>query len=155
MKPFKQRSKRSQKFKSGFEEKFASFLERLGITFGYETLKLKYVKEANYSVDFSFNSPIIIETKGYFTAADRQKMLDVKKAHPEKDIRFVFMADQKIHKLSKTRYSDWCIKHDFKYCISKDATMPVEWIQELKQATKDNEEKKTTVKLQRNKKSKV
>jgi len=152
LKLFKRRAKKSGVYKSGFEETFATLLTRLGITFGYETEKLKYVKEANYVIDFSFNSDIIIETKGYFKASDRQKMLDVKKAHPDKDIRFVFMADQKIHKLSKTRYSDWCEKHGFKYVVSKDATIPIEWIEELR---KQDEEKKAPVKLQRNKKSKV
>lgn len=154
MKPFKQRSKKSKQFKSKFEETFASLMERLGIPFEYEKKTLKYVKTHSYKVDFSFNSPIIVETKGYFTAADRQKMLNVREANPLVDIRFVFMADQKLHKLSKTRYSDWCNKHGFKYVVSKDATIPVEWIKELKQLTKD-EKKKTPAKLQRNKKSKV
>lgn len=71
---------------------------------------------------------IYIETKGRFTAADRNKMLLVKQAWPDLDIRMVFMADNKISKWSETRYSDWCKKHGFPYAF-KD--VPDDWIKEL------------------------
>lgn len=142
MKPFKQRAKKTKGFKSRFEELFASNMARNGIECEYEKLKIKYFKEHVYKLDFSLNSDtMLIETKGYFKAEDRQKLLDVKKNNPELDIRLVFMADQKLHKLSKTRYSDWCIKHGFKYTVSKEGNLPNDWLKELK---KDNDIKKPT-----------
>jgi hypothetical protein len=129
--------KKTKGFKSKFESLFAQNLKKSKIPFEYETIKVKYVKEHTYCLDFSLsNGKILIETKGYFTAADRQKMLDVKKAHPELDIRLVFMANQKIHKLSDTRYGDWCDKHGFKWTVSKEGKLPDEWKKELRKADK-------------------
>lgn len=129
----KQKKKSSQKpkYKSGFEANFGAALEKLGIPFGYEAKKVKYVKEHTYNVDFTLESGILIETKGYFKAIDRTKMLAVKKLNPELDIRLIFMGNNKIHKLSTTRYGDWCDKHGFKWAISKDGSVPKEWLKEL------------------------
>ena len=49
---------------------------------------------------------IIIETKGRFVTADRQKMLLVKEQYPDLDIRFVFSnPNSRISKKSKTTYA--------------------------------------------------
>lgn len=130
------KKKKIPKYKSGFEKTFGDLLEELGISFDYETKKIKYVKEHVYSIDFVTESGILIETKGYFKAVDRQKMIDVKKQNPELDIRLVFMNDGKLHKLSNTRYSDWCEKHGFPFIISKTGELPKEWIKELKKVKK-------------------
>jgi hypothetical protein len=112
---------------------FAKNLGKQDIDFDYEGTKLKYIKEHQYSLDFSLESgKILIETKGYFKASDRQKMLDLKKQHPDKDIRFIFMGNNKLHKLSETRYGDWATKHGFKWCVSPKAELPKEWLEELK-----------------------
>jgi Phage endonuclease I len=79
--------------------------------------------ERTYTPDFAIGT-ILIETKGRFTSADRSKMLAVKAAHLELDIRLLFMRDQPIRKGSKTRYSDWCVKHGFQYAIG---AVPPEW----------------------------
>ena len=142
MKPKVFKHKRTKKFKSKFEEAFANHLEKQGIAYDYEKLVVKYLREHTYKLDFLIESgKILIETKGYFTAADRQKMLDVKKHNPELDIRLIFMANQKLHRLSNTRYSDWCDKHGFKYAFSKEGHMPKEWLAELKNITKDDTKK--------------
>lgn len=67
-----------------------------------------------------------IECKGYFDTEDRSKHLLIKQQHPDMDIRFIFMANNKIHKLSTTRYSDWCDKHGFKYAFRQ---VPEEWLE--------------------------
>jgi hypothetical protein len=136
----KQQKKKSSKpkFKSKFEETFSKFLTIQKVKFDYEKQKLKYVKTHTYVVDFSFDSDIIIETKGYFKAIDRTKMLDVKKNNPHLDIRFVFMNNNKLHKLSNTRYSDWCEKNNFKYHISPKGEIPKEWIKEINEKNTDN-----------------
>lgn len=133
-KKYVRRSKKIPKFRSNFELKLATNLKNQGIPFDFESVTLKYFKEHKYKLDFSIQSgKLLVESKGYFTAADRQKMLDVKKENPELDIRLLFMKDQKIHKLSKTRYSDWCKKYGFKYAVSEDAILPVDWLKELKE----------------------
>lgn len=124
--------KPSNKYKSGFEKAFAQSLEKLGIDFGYEETKLIYTKQHTYYLDFNVKSDkMYIETKGYFKAVDRTKALEVRKAHPELDIRFLFMYNNKIHKLSDTRYGDWCDKHGFKWAVSPKGELPESWLKEL------------------------
>ena len=61
----------------------------------------------NTHPDFFLPNGVIIEAKGFFKPSDRRKMLAVKEAHPELDIRFVFMRDNTLSKSSKTTYSMW------------------------------------------------
>lgn len=134
--------KKPPKYKSKFEELFGNTLTRQGIPFDYEKVKIKYVTEHTYSLDFSLsNGILLIETKGYFKASDRNKHLQIKKQNPDIDIRFVFMNNAKIHKSSPTRYSDWCERHGFKYVISPMGFIPEDWLQELKQKELENVKK--------------
>ncbi len=98
---------------------------------GYETEKLPYVLEKNYTPDFIITRPdgskLYIETKGYFDLEDRSKMLAIKKNYPEADFAMVFMVDNKLHSKSQIAYSDWCTKHGFKYAFN---TIPDEWFLE-------------------------
>lgn len=118
-------------FRSGLEETVAEQLRRLGIPVQFETLKIEYIKPARkskYTPDFILPNGIIIETKGRFVTADRQKHLLVKQQHPDLDIRFVFSNSRtRISKTSKTTYADWCEKNGFLYA---DKTIPLEWIRE-------------------------
>ena len=95
----------------------------------YEALRIPFLKVHVYKPDWVLPNGIIIEAKGNFTSFDRAKHLLVKKFHPKLDIRFVFSFDNKVHKSSATRYSDWCDKHGFKYAFK---TVPHEWILEEK-----------------------
>ena len=71
---------------------------------------------------------LVIETKGRFVTADRQKHLLVKEQHPDFDVRFVFQNSRaRISKTSKTTYAAWCEKHGFKYA---DKCVPAEWLTE-------------------------
>lgn len=103
------------------------------VRFGYEDTKLPYVVYKNYIPDFTLESPkklIYIEAKGNFPSTDRAKMVAVKEAHPDLDIRFVFQRDNPIRKGSKTTYSVWATKHGFKSHIGEE--LPKEWLEELK-----------------------
>ena len=54
------------------------------------------------------------------------KHLEIKKQHPELDIRFVFSNSRnKIEKRSKTTYGMWAEKHGFMYA---DKRIPDEWL---------------------------
>lgn len=118
-------------YRSGLEETIGQQLERAAVPFAFEKRKIAYTKpETNhkYTPDFELPNGIIIESKGRFVVADRQKHLLVKKQHPELDIRFVFSSSkQKISKGSKTTYADWCEKHGFKYA---DKLIPQAWLDE-------------------------
>lgn len=118
-------------FRSGLEETIAAQLKSAGIDPKFETLKLPYRVEKNhtYTPDFPVGKRIIIETKGRFLTADRMKMLEVKKQHPEYEFRFIFNnSKSKISKVSATTYGKWCEKNGFKYA---DKVVPQEWIEEI------------------------
>lgn len=118
-------------FRSGLEERIAEQLDKAGVEYTYEKLKLDYVKPASkhvYTPDFVLSNGIIIETKGRFLLADRQKHILVKRHNPTLDIRFVFSnSNARISKTSATTYAQWCIKNGFKY---SDKTIPEEWFNE-------------------------
>ncbi len=119
-------------FRSGLEETVAGDLRRRGVPFEFEKLKLEYIypaKSHKYTPDFVLlDNGIIVETKGRFLPADRQKHLLVKQQHPERDIRFVFQRSKSpIAKGSKTTYAMWCEKFGFKYA---DKLIPQSWIEE-------------------------
>ena len=118
-------------FRSGLEERIADQLDKLGIEYTYEKVKLKYIKPASshvYTPDFQLPNGIIVETKGRFLAPDRQKHLLVKKHNPELDIRFIFSnSNARISKTSKTTYAMWCRKNGY---LFSDKTIPKEWLDE-------------------------
>ena len=94
----------------------------------YETIKLPYVLERTYIPDFVCNSKkgfFFIEVKGYLRPEDRTKMLAAIEANPGLDLRLVFSKDNVLRKGSKTKYSDWCKKHNIQYAIG---SVPKEWI---------------------------
>ena len=80
-------------YRSGLEEENDQHLKKLGVSAGYESTKFGYVKpsrSASYTPDFVLPNGIIIETKGRFVTADRQKHILLSDQHPDLDIRFVF-----------------------------------------------------------------
>jgi hypothetical protein len=127
-------------FRSKFEQRTAQHLKKKKIVFEYESLKIKWqdLKIRTYTPDFILPNGILIETKGRFTASDRRKHLEIKKQHPNLDIRFVFQRSLNVlYKGSKTTYADWCIKHGFKFA---DGTIPDAW---LREKPKDDNTKST------------
>lgn len=120
-------------YRSGLEEITAEHLTSLGIPYEYEKLVIDYVdpaKNRKYTPDFKLNNGIIVETKGRFLTADRQKHIQIKKQHPHLDIRFVFSnPNTKLSKLSKTTYAMWCVKNGFLYA---NKMIPGEWLKEFK-----------------------
>lgn len=118
-------------YRSGLEDVVGDQLRSLGIPVRYEELTLKYVKPSKlhrYTPDFLLPNGIIVETKGRFVTADRQKMLLVRSQYPDLDIRIVFSNPQtRISKKSKTTYAMWCEKYGFLFAKQM---IPMEWIQE-------------------------
>ena len=118
-------------YRSGLEDKIASQLLGMGIDPRYEEVVIEYLKPARkskYHPDFILPNGIIIETKGRYVTADRQKHLLVKAQHPDIDLRFVFSnSKSRISKQSATTYAMWCQKNYFLYA---DKFIPLSWIQE-------------------------
>lgn len=118
-------------FRSGLEGQVSAQLTAANIPYEYESFKVPYItpaKSHKYTPDFRLPNGIIVETKGRFLTADRQKHLLIKDQRPELDIRFVFSNSKtKISKTSKTSYADWCLKYGFKYA---DKFIPQEWLKE-------------------------
>ena len=118
-------------FRSGLEERIAEQLDKAGVDYTYEEVKVKYIKPASqhvYTPDFVLANGIIVETKGRFLMADRQKHILVKRHNPTLDIRFVFSnSNARISKTSRTTYASWCEKNGFLFA---DKTIPEEWLNE-------------------------
>ena len=115
-------------YRSGLEDDISVDLKKRGVSFKYETLKIKWtlLENKTYTPDFILPNGIIVESKGRFVATDRKKHLKVKEQHPSLDIRFVFSNSRgKINKGSRTTYGDWCDRHGFIYA---DKRIPDEWL---------------------------
>jgi len=125
--------KRTGRYRSKFEAAVAKALRTLGVKFGYENTKLKYVVpsiEATYTPDFELPNGILIECKGHFPLDNRKKMLYIIQSNPDKDIRMLFQNSRvKINKGSKTTYAMWCDKHNIKWA---EGTVPKQWLKEKK-----------------------
>lgn len=113
------------KFRSKFEKSLWDGARKSKLKLKYEKLILPYTTSHKYNPDFELPNDIIIEAKGYFDPRARSKMVAVKKAYPDKDIRFVFQNSRnKLNRSSKMTYGDWCDKHGFPYA---EGTIPEEW----------------------------
>ena len=127
-----QRITPTSRFRSGLEERIAKQLEDLGVSYDYETLKIRYTKPkeiGRYNPDFILPNGIIIEAKGQFITADRKKHKLIREEFGAKyDIRFVFSnAKAKLYKGAKSRYFEWCEKNDFMYA---NRVIPEDWLKE-------------------------
>ena len=132
--------------RSKFEESVGHQLDMAGVGYTYETYSYEYdvalgknrarcldcdstnlVRTAWYTPDFFLDNGIIIEAKGRFTAANRRLILAVREEHEElgENLVMLFMRDNKIHKNSKTHYSDWCMENDVPFAIGE---VKPEWI---------------------------
>ena len=123
----KLKNKKEPKFRSKLEEKVATLLKELGVSFEYESTQVPYVIQHHYTPDFLLPNHVYLETKGYWDAADRRKVLAVKRDNPDIDLRMVFQSPYNtISKKSKTTYAKWCDKHDIPWTAYHN--IPLEWL---------------------------
>ena len=125
-------------YRNKFEHDTAEALKKRKADFVYEKTKFDYVVEGKYLVDFTIikknNQIMHIETKGNGLSFDghvKRKMIAVKKAHPNLDLRILFYSDGKCGPKRKDgtfmRQSDWAKRYGFKYAIKE---IPDEWYSE-------------------------
>ena len=114
-------------FRSGLEEKVADLMVELGVKYEYESTKVPYQIQHNYTPDFLLPNGVYLECKGYWEPADRRKIKAVKQQHPDLDLRMVFQSPfNKISKGSKTTYAKWCEKNDIPW--TSFANIPIDWL---------------------------
>ena len=135
------RRARALGYRSGLEVQIAQELTDANVAFQYEPYRIKYEQPARtrtYTPDIVLPNGTIIELKGRFPTADRQKMLMVKASHPDLDIRFLFSnPNTRIGKKSSTTYAMWCDKNDFPYVKAASKaqlragknSIPKEWLE--------------------------
>lgn len=76
---------------------------------------------------------VVIQQKGRFITADRQKLILLKQQHPEIEFRIVFTRSKtRISTMSTTTYAAWCERYSFQYC---DSVPSKAWISELQGRT--------------------
>lgn len=135
MKPHK-RYHSKRKYRSGLEKSTALVLSKCQKIVRYEQLKIEWedLRYRTYTPDFQLDNGVLIETKGQFDSEDRHKHIEVRRQHPELDIRFVFSnARSKLYKGSKTTYAQWCEKKGFLWA---NRVIPEEWLKEEGTATR-------------------
>ena len=109
-------------------------LHERGVPFEYESRKLGYVTEHTYTPDIILlgenGTEILIEVKGHFTPADRSKLLQVRRTHPQVDLRLLFQSGEpKLSRRSRTTYGGWCNQHEFQWA---EGRVPALWLEELR-----------------------
>lgn len=118
--------------RSGLEGQLVAQLDAAKVPYVYEGITLPYLQPAKprkYTPDLPLlHNGIVVESKGRFVTADRQKHLLIKQQYPDLDLRFVFSYSRsRISKRSKTTYALWCETNGFLYA---DKYIPAAWLRE-------------------------
>ena len=125
----------THKFRSKYEETIYNNVLSEGLSVEFEPFKLNYTIPGRYLPDFLLPNGIIIEAKGFFDQRARAKMVAVKKANPDLDIRFVFMnVNTKVRKGSEATYADWCKRYGFLYA---EGNIPIKWFNEKRKTSNE------------------
>ena len=119
--------KKKKTFRSKLEEQVAALLDQLKVPYEYESCQVAYTIQHHYNPDFILPNGIYLESKGYWDAKDRRKILAVVKDNPDIDLRMVFQAPfNKISKKSRTTYAQWCERHGIKWAAVH--AIPIDWL---------------------------
>lgn len=126
------RKPKNSKYKSLFETRVAEYLRNKKVRFDYEKSRITFIqpeRKRTYHPDFEINeTAVVIEAKGYFTAADRAKMLWVKEQHPELQVVLLFQnSDKPLRKGSGTTYGAWATKNGFDWWDFRKG-IPNKWL---------------------------
>lgn len=107
-------------FRSRLEALVAAKLKQIRVPFEYESIRLPYILEKKYLSDMELEDGTLLEVKGVLMAQDRAKMVAVKKAHPDRNIVFVFAEPHRKVPLLKCTHAEWAEKNGFRWLPAKD-----------------------------------
>lgn len=118
--------RRNTGFRSQFEADIHAGLPEGSARYEAVHIPYKVVVQRRYTPDWALpTQAIMIEAKGRFTKADRDKMLLVKSQFPDLDIRLIFMS--LTAKVTKTMtHEAWAKQHGFPCC--KGPSLPADWL---------------------------
>ena len=119
--------RRNTGFRSQFEADINAGLPEGSARYEAVHIPYKVSVQRRYTPDWILpQQAIMIEAKGRFTKADRDKMLLVKTQWPDLDIRLVFMSlTAKVTKAMTV--ADWAKQHGFPCC--KGPAIPAAWLE--------------------------
>ena len=115
------------KFRSKYEKRVYDNRGDRKLAYEPSTPLIVYTTSARYIPDFALGNGVLVETKGYFDARARSKMLAVKKQNPSLDIRILFQrANTRLTKSKNSMmYWQWAEKHGFPWAEGEH--IPEEW----------------------------
>ena len=115
-------------YRSQYEADIAASLTTQGVASCYEPCRIPYTVNvcATYKPDWTLpDQAIVLEAKGEFSKADRDKMMIIKAQYQHLDIRFMFQnPNQKV--AGRQTCAGWADRHGFKWC--KGPALPPDWI---------------------------
>jgi len=124
----------AEKRRSRLEERFELLIKDAQVEYGYEVTKIPYTvpeSKHTYTVDWSINNGVLIETKGYLSDhRERHKYVLLKEQYPDLDLRFVFDNENKLCGGTKMTHAKWAQKYGFPYCSIKDIDIIESWLKE-------------------------
>ena len=108
-----QRRHNPKAYRSGLEKEVAAYLKPKQKKVRYEVLKVEWedLKYRTYTPDFVLDNGIIVETKGIFDNADRQKHLAIKNAQPTPEIFTI--PDKEQHELTEEYVKNIAHHHEY------------------------------------------
>ncbi len=118
------------KLRSKFEAAVVELLVQGKRAFEYERERLPYTVPHVYVPDITLPNGVMIEIKGYLDVIDRRKLLRVKEAHPDLDLRLLFQdCEKQIGRTYRSAtYREWAIRHGFAWAQGPE--IPLEWFSE-------------------------
>jgi len=120
-------------FRSKLESRVNDLLKLNRVDYKYESENIPYILECKYKPDFVLASGVYLEVKGYLDAADKRKMIAVKKAFPDLDIRFVFQSPYSKIPRTQMTHAQWAEKHGFPWCHYQ--SIPSSWLKDSLRST--------------------
>jgi hypothetical protein len=120
----------SHRFRSKLEAAVWGKIEAVQSGAQFESLKLPYTLSHTYTPDIILPNGVILEVKGKFVVKgvdSRPKMLAVKAAFPQLDVRFIFQNPHtSVTPRAKMTNAEWADKHGFPWAHYLD--IPKEWL---------------------------
>lgn len=116
-------------FRSKFEASIYSCAKasRKALEFEPPDAIIPYSIAFRYQPDFRLSNGILVEAKGHLDVWSRRKMVAVKAARPDLDIRFVFQSsNRRLSRHGKT-YAEWAEQHGFPHA---EGIIPLSWYKE-------------------------